>query len=70
MGGGGNFRGDGLPVHQHLVNRSAGARLGGALEDSLGLVLPGLAGSPPKRRAMELCRKLNHRGVNPTHTDP
>jgi len=32
-------------------------------------IWPGLAGSPLKRRVMEPCRQIDHRGVNPTHTE-
>ena len=31
---------------------------------------PGLAHSPLKRRVIQPCRKLDHRGVSPTYTEP
>jgi len=42
---------------------------GGAARGQSGPGGPGLADSRP-RRVMETCKKLDHRGVKPTHTEP
>jgi len=56
----------GLPLESdRVVLRHAGGRARGQSQPDG----PGLADSRP-RRVMEPCGKLDHRGVNPTHTEP